>query len=38
MLIDLATAGTRVPFDDARSGRLYVKSVSPKKRPRRPAS
>ncbi|MHB8433739.1 MAG: hypothetical protein ACYC8W_00595 [Candidatus Tyrphobacter sp.] len=38
MLIDLAIAGARVPFDDARSGRLYVKSVSPKKRPRRPAS
>lgn len=35
MLLDMAIANSRVAFDDARSGRLYVKSVSPKKRPRR---
>jgi len=34
-LVDAAIATARVPFDPARSGRFYVKSVSAKKRPRR---
>jgi hypothetical protein len=35
MLIDLARATAPVPFDETRTGRFYVKSVSAKKRPRR---
>ena len=35
ILLDLALEHARVPFDDARTGRFYVKSVSEKKRPRR---
>jgi hypothetical protein len=35
-LIDAALARAKVPFDPSRLGRFYVKSVSPKKRPRRP--
>lgn len=35
MLVDLAIANARTPFDSARDGRFYVKSVSAKKRPRR---
>ena len=34
-LIDTALALARVPFDPARQGRFYVKSVSEKRRPRR---
>ena len=34
-LIDTALAHARVPFDPARQGRFYVKSVSEKRRPRR---
>jgi hypothetical protein len=34
-LIETALERARVPFDASRSGRLYVKSVSLKKRPRR---
>jgi len=34
-LVKAALAHARVPFDDARAGRFYVKSVSAKKRPRR---
>ena len=34
-LIEAAVARAKVPFDPSRSGRFYVKSVSPKKRPRR---
>jgi hypothetical protein len=35
MLVDLAIANAPAPFDETRAGRFYVKSVSPKKRPRR---
>ncbi|MBV8725455.1 MAG: hypothetical protein JO350_09000 [Candidatus Eremiobacteraeota bacterium] len=35
MLIQVAIDHARVPFDPKREGRLYVKSVSAKKRPRR---
>ena len=33
-LIDLALAGAKVPMQDGRNGRMYVKSVSAKQRPR----
>ncbi len=33
-LIDLALAGARVPLAEGRKGRMYVKSVSAKQRPR----
>lgn len=33
-LIDLALAGAKVPLQDGRNGRMYVKSVSAKQRPR----
>ncbi len=35
MLVDVALGHARVRFDSNREGRFYVKSVSPKKRPRR---
>lgn len=35
-LVQVAIDCARVRFDPARKGRFYVKSVSPKKRPRRP--
>jgi hypothetical protein len=35
MLVEVALDRARVPFDSNREGRFYVKSVSPKKRPRR---
>lgn len=35
MLIEIALEQSRVPFDGARAGSFYIKSVSPKKRPRR---
>ena len=35
MLLDLAIENARVPFNRAREGRFYIKSVSAKKRPRR---
>ena len=34
-LLEAAISNARVPFDPARLGRFYVRSVSPKKRPRR---
>ena len=34
-LIQASIARSRVPFDPERAGRFYVRSVSPKKRPRR---
>jgi hypothetical protein len=34
-LIDIALASARVPMTDGRTGRMYVKSVSAKQRPRR---
>ena len=34
-LIDIALASARVPMSQARAGRMYVKSVSAKQRPRR---
>lgn len=33
-LIDLALAGAKVPLQEGRNGRMYVKSVSAKQRPR----
>jgi hypothetical protein len=36
-LIGIALDATRVPFDPSRTGRFYIKSVSAKKRPRRPS-
>ena len=38
MLVDVALDHARVPFDSKRTGAFYVKSVSPKKRPRRKAA
>jgi hypothetical protein len=35
-LIDAALAHARVPFDPAAEGRLVIRSISPKQRPRRP--
>ena len=37
-LIDAALAGTEPPFDSGAEGRLIVKSISAKQRPRRPTS
>jgi hypothetical protein len=36
-LMDAALAQAKVPYDPARTGRLVIKSVSAKQRPRRPA-
>lgn len=36
-LMDAALAQAKVPYDPARAGRLVIKSVSAKQRPRRPA-
>ena len=35
-LIALAVAGSRTPFDTTRPGRMVIKSISAKQRPRRP--
>lgn len=35
VLVSLALDNTRVPFDPKRAGRFSIRSVSPKKRPRR---
>jgi hypothetical protein len=36
-LIDAAVAGSEVPYDAGRNGKLVIKSISAKQKPRRPA-